>query len=74
VEQTTGFILDTTNGVITFGDPAPDIPAETWTWTGEFDVPVRFDTDVMKIGIVNKSASGTLLEDWQQIPVIELRT
>lgn len=47
-------------------------PSETLTWSGEFDVPCRFDTDLMKIGIVNKQGQR-LLENWESIPVIELR-
>ena len=43
------------------------------TWTGEFDVPARFDTDLMAITVVTKSAQGDLLEAWESIPIVELR-
>jgi uncharacterized protein (TIGR02217 family) len=47
-------------------------PAETLTWTGEYDVPCRFDTDDMKIQIVNRSGER-LLEAWDAIPIVEIR-
>jgi uncharacterized protein (TIGR02217 family) len=36
---------------------------------GEFDVPVRFDTDHMAVTIETYQ-----LHNWQQIPIVELRT
>lgn len=46
VEQSTGtWSLDTATGLVTFGGPPAGGVAVTWT--GEFDVPVRFETDLM---------------------------
>lgn len=42
------------------------------TWTGEFDVPCRFDTDRMELEAIDKS-QGEILFQWGQIPVIEIR-
>jgi uncharacterized protein (TIGR02217 family) len=42
------------------------------TWTGEFDIPVRFDTDEMKLDAIDKS-QGDILFQWGQIPIIEIR-
>lgn len=39
------------------------------TWTGQFDIPVRFDTDDM--GVV---ATTPKIFSWPSIPLIELRT
>lgn len=47
-------------------------PGNALTWIGEFDTPCRFDVDEMKIGIINKQGAN-LLENWESIPVIELR-
>jgi len=41
---------------------------ETLTWTGEFDIPVRFDVDWLQIGL----NPGGLL-DWSQSNLVELR-
>lgn len=38
------------------------------TWSGEFDVPVRFDTDQMNTGLDHYN-----LYSWNQIPLIEVR-
>lgn len=47
-------------------------PSEALTWTGEFDVPARFDVDDMKIQIINRSGEK-LLEAWDAIPIVEIR-
>lgn len=41
---------------------------ETMTWAGSFDIPVRFDTDWLQIGL----DTGGLL-NWDSITLIELR-
>lgn len=43
-------------------------PTETLTWSGEFDIPVRFDVDWLQIGL----DSGGLL-NWSQANLVELR-
>lgn len=45
MEVTSGWTLDTTTGILTFDD-APDYAP---TWTGEYDIPVRFDSDRLPI-------------------------
>lgn len=42
------------------------------TWTGEFDIPVRFDTDHMELDAMDKS-QGEILFQWGQIPLVEDR-
>lgn len=65
--------VDTTTGLVTFG--AAPANGHTLTWTGSFDVPVRFDTDDLKIELVDRQgAGGDLLCRWAQIPLIEIRT
>lgn len=60
----TGWTLDyttgafTTAGTIVNGD----------VWTGQFDVPVRFDTDVAMISVDKPTGAG-----WRTIPIVELR-
>lgn len=56
-----GITLDYTTGICTGTAVAGD------TWTGEFDVPVRFDTDDLA-GV----KSGPLA-DWNDIKLIEVR-
>jgi uncharacterized protein (TIGR02217 family) len=63
--------VDYTTGIATFG--SPPITAHVLTWTGQFDVPCRFDTDELKIEIVDKQSGGDLLLEWKSIPLIEIR-
>jgi uncharacterized protein (TIGR02217 family) len=67
IEQLSGWSVDTTTGLVTFGTPpAPDVEV---TVDFEFDVPVRFDTDHMAVTI-----ESYRLHNWQQIPIVELRS
>lgn len=43
-------------------------PADTLTFTGEFDVPCRFDVDKIAIDLIAPSING-----WNQIPIVEVR-
>lgn len=64
--------VDYTTGLVTFGS-AP-ITGHALTWTGQFDVPVRFDTDDMKYDIVDRQGgAGDLLVRWPSIPILEIR-
>lgn len=58
----TGVTIDYTTGIVTVSSGTPT------AWTGEFDVPVRFDTDQMKISIENVGAYT-----WGSIPIVEVR-
>lgn len=44
-------------------------PTEALTWSGEFDVPCRFDTDELRAEIVGR---GPILR-WDSIPIVEVR-
>src|SRR5919106_1061496 len=67
IEQPSGWSVDTTTGLVTFGT-APALGVEV-TADFEFDVPVRFDTDHMAVTIQTYQ-----LHNWQQIPIVELRS
>lgn len=47
VEAESGWTVDESTGIVTFG-VAPS-SGEIITWVGEFDVPVRFDSDEMNL-------------------------
>lgn len=47
-------------------------PADVLTWAGQFDVPVRFDTDEMQAQIIDKGTAG-LVAEWASIQMIEIR-
>lgn len=68
VESEANYSVDTTTGTITFG--AGHAPADTKVVTVdcEFDVPVRFDTDVLA-----STQDGWLSEEWPNIPLKELK-
>lgn len=48
-------------------------PNQALLWSGEFDVPCRFDSDEARIAIIDRSASGGLLYQWSGIPIVEIR-
>lgn len=60
------YALDTTTGIVTFVAPFPG-GGDALTWAGEYDIPVRFDTDWLQIG-----NDGGLL-NWQGVTLVELR-
>jgi uncharacterized protein (TIGR02217 family) len=66
VEATSGWSVDTTTGLVTFGiAPAAGVQV---TADFAFDVPVRFDSDQMDVTIETYQ-----LGTWGQIPVVEIR-
>ena len=67
---TTDYTLDTTTGVIT---TATSKTAANLTWAGEFDVPMRFDTDRLQSSIIARRPIDGLLHHWDAIPIVELR-
>ncbi|PWE28258.1 TIGR02217 family protein [Pararhodobacter marinus] len=66
LDESVGWALDTVTGIVTFEAPPP-VGAEV-TFGGEFDVPVRFDTDLVQVSVANFQAG-----DVPQVPVIEVR-
>jgi uncharacterized protein (TIGR02217 family) len=66
IEQTTGWSVDTTSGIVSFTvAPATGVVI---TAGFDFDVPARFDTDEMQArwDTVNTRS-------WPAIPIVELR-
>lgn len=60
-------VFDPNTGIIT-------VSSGTVTgWYGDFDVPVRFDTDVMQAVIINRSKARGLIQGWQSISLVEVR-
>lgn len=55
----TAATVDLTTGLVTFGT-APGVGV-VGTWTGEFRVPVRFNSDTLNTTIDNKTGAGTFL-------------
>lgn len=66
VEQMTGWSVDVTTGMVTFD--APPAEGEVIQAGFEFDVPVRFDTDVLDVSLETFRAGAV-----PQIPLVELR-
>ena len=68
---TTGTITPVVGSVAQWqANPGADVLA----WSGQFDVPARFDVDEMKKQIMDRNGpSGELIVDWGSIPVIEIR-
>lgn len=54
-------------GLITFGTSVIPGSGDVITITGEFDVPVRFDTDTMAA-----AHAGWQTEEWSSIPLVEI--
>lgn len=61
-----GGSVDPETGLISLNG-LPD-PGSTFSWTGEFDLPVRFDVDQLDIVVENKEVLLT-----PQIPIVELK-
>ena len=61
-----GWSVDETTGILTF-DAAPAVDADI-TVACEFDVPVRFDTDLMQAAI-----PGPDVHHWQSVKLVEVR-
>ncbi len=68
VKVTSGYTLDASTGILTF----TDVPAGAVTWSGEFDVPVRFDTDTLQWRVIDRG-SDSLLYQVEQLPLVEVR-
>lgn len=67
VDVTANTTIDTTTGVVTW-NTSPPSGGDVVLWAGEFDVPVRFDTDKMMPTIESYNNFS-----WGQIPILELR-
>lgn len=65
---TTDFTLDTTTGIVTLGGTTASTTGHLITGSCEFDVPVRFDVDEMKVTI-NEYDINT----WGAITLVEVR-
>ena len=63
----TGASVSYTTGVVTVSSGTPT------AWYGDFDVPVRFDTDVMSAVIINRSIAAGLIQGWQNVTLVEVR-
>lgn len=67
VDVTSDTTIDFTNGQVEWNSSAPT-GGDVLTWSGEFDIPARFDTDQMQLEIVDKN-----IYSWGSIPIIEIR-
>ncbi|MEY5101253.1 MAG: hypothetical protein RJA36_3972 [Pseudomonadota bacterium] len=67
---TTDYTLDATTGIVT---TTTSRTAANLTWSGEFDVPVRFDTDDMQARVLARTPSRGILQQWEGVPLVELR-
>jgi uncharacterized protein (TIGR02217 family) len=59
---TGGGSLDYTTGIVTGGSPT--------AWTGTYDIPARFATDAMDVGLDESSGA---LYNWQSLKLTEIR-
>ena len=62
-----GAVIDTTTGIVTI--TATD--GAVLTWSGEFDTPVRFDSDQLSFSSDNRNAAGLILN--ADVPLVEIR-
>jgi uncharacterized protein (TIGR02217 family) len=65
---TTDYTLDATTGIVTTTVPRT---AANLTWSGEFDTPMRFDTDKLDGRVVSRNGQDGLLTEWSAIPIVE---
>lgn len=64
---TTDYTLAAATGIVTTTAPRT---AGNLTWSGEFDVPMRYDTDALRGEVVSRNGAG-LLYAWSSIPLVE---
>jgi uncharacterized protein (TIGR02217 family) len=64
---TTGYTVNYDTGVITFSSPVTN--GHTVKVRGEFDVPVRFDSDKLELTL-----EAFELETMDSIPLVEIKT
>jgi uncharacterized protein (TIGR02217 family) len=64
------YTLDMATGIVTTAAPRT---AANLTWSGTFDVPVRFDVDRLEARHVGRNPTGGMLHEWSGIPIVELR-
>lgn len=67
---TTDYTIATTTGIVSTTAPRT---AANLTWSGEFDVPMRFDVDELKARVESANPTDGYLHVWEAIPIIELR-
>ena len=60
-------VVNYTTGIVSVASGTPS------SWHGEFDVPVRFDTDKMDAEVLDKHSSGELIIGWNQVTLVEVR-
>lgn len=66
---TTDYTLDATTGIVT---TATTRTAANLTWAGEFDVPMRFDTDRLERRLIgSRDPQRGFLHEWGSIPIVE---
>jgi len=68
---TTDYTLDATTGIVT---TAIGRTAANLTWSGEFDVPMRFDSDELRARIASRNPSAGLIHEWDAINIVEIVT
>jgi uncharacterized protein (TIGR02217 family) len=49
------------------------VGGDTYSWSGTFKVPVRYDTDRLPAAIINRHNAEELLVDCSSIPLVEVR-
>jgi uncharacterized protein (TIGR02217 family) len=62
----TSFLVDYNSGTVYLG--AALAGGDTLTWSGEYHVPVRFDTDLQEL-----THHAPTFSEWTSIPIVELR-
>lgn len=62
-----GATVSYTTGVVTVSSGTPT------SWTGEFYIPARYDTDQMHGEIIDKNLNRGLIMGWNSIPIVETR-
>jgi uncharacterized protein (TIGR02217 family) len=67
---TTDYTINTATGIVT---TVADRTAANLTWAGEFDVPVRYDTDKLEAQIISRNEHDGFIYSWSSIPVVELK-
>jgi uncharacterized protein (TIGR02217 family) len=70
VTTTIAATIDYSTGLVTV---TGHVVGDIYTWSGNFNVPVRYDTDRLPAMAINKESEGELLVQCGSIPICEVR-
>jgi uncharacterized protein (TIGR02217 family) len=70
VTTTIAATIDYDTGLVTVSG---HVGGDTYTWSGQFNVPCRYDVDRLPAQAINRQSEGELLVSCGSVPIVEVR-